>query len=219
MSKRTSLLKGIHFIIIAMFLVGCTKASVNQSNHLSSNDEINSPQESAAIWDSKAKTVSELVNEADAIILARVIQAPITRIVKQELPMLNESGTPIATVIDATQFSDTLFEVLKSYSGKSPSKLLVMQTGGFNDDTGAKNEFGDDPLYNVGEEYVLFLIDISGDEIHAPNSELFRVVNPSGRFLIRENTVTNYSADSIDLQLPKTIDELEDQIAKALATP
>lgn len=172
---------------------------------------------SVADWESRALSVPDLARAADIIVRAQVIEAPASRTITQDLPMVDENGAPVAMVTDSMLFSDTLFEVVESYSGTPPSKIYVMQTGGTSQDGRVVIEFPDDPLYRVGEEYVLFLVDISGDEVQALDRELYRVVNPAGRFLIDGAKVKSFWADTAATEmLPLTMEELVAQIKQAV---
>lgn len=208
--------------VIAVSVIAVALASGNINNP---NDEslagVNAPnlqRNSSAYWVSQAQTVSDLVLEADLIVYVRVKQAPMTRIITQELPVLDEQGTPVATMTDSLPFSDTLFEVVKSYTGSAPTELLVMQTGGTISPSADIVEFPDDPLYRVGEEYILFLVDISGDVLHAPDRQLYRIVSPAGRFQVTDGVVTTYWVENTDELLPNTVNELERQISISLST-
>lgn len=176
----------------------------------------NSTVGSTTSWVSQANTVIELSREADLIVRARVNQAPVTRILTQQLPMLDENGTPTAMATHSMPFSDTLFEVIKTYSGAELSEVLVMQTGGAMSSTQHTMQMPDDPLYSVGEEYILFLVDISGDEIHASDRQLYRTVNPTGRFQVFGGAVMVSPVEGADEPLPTTVDALEKQIADSL---
>ncbi|MEN9563744.1 MAG: hypothetical protein RIR73_1988, partial [Chloroflexota bacterium] len=70
----------------------------------------------------------------------------------------------------------------------------------------------------TGEEYILFLVDISGDPVHAPNRELYRIVNPFGRYSIQGESVhtygENFGQDTLLTDL--NIIELELQIEEAI---
>jgi hypothetical protein len=207
-------------IVLIALVSSCAVGSITQSSEPSlAQTEAPASQEqesSSANWESRASSVPELVAESDLVVYGRVAQTPITRVVIQELPMLDEKGTPVAVVTDSLPFADTLFEVVKTYWGTPPAKLLVMQTGGVLPSSAETVAMPDDPLYDVGEEYVLFLVDISGDKMHAPDRQLYRVVNPAGRFLVANGRVNNYDAlQRIDSQLPRTIEELEKQIHEA----
>lgn len=160
-------------------------------------------------------TVDQLMAEANLVVKARVSEAPKTRVVRNELPIMDEKGSKIGLKIDELAFSDTVFEVVEVYSGKSSSKITVMQTGGsIPKNPNSQSEMPDDPLYNVGEEYVLFLVDISGDPVQAPGRELYRIVNPSGRYRIDGTNVSSYAGIVDSVQLPATLGELEAQIKK-----
>jgi len=204
-------------VAFALVVPGCASASQTDQPAPQSETPAFSGSSSAS-WESQARTVAEVAQESDLIIDGRVIQEPVTRMVNFESPIVDESGTPTGTTHTTTiAFADTLFEVVKSYKGNPPTQLLVMQTGG-KLPSGETAQFSDDPLYRVGEEYVLFLVDISGDKIHAPDRELYRIVSPAGRFLIDGNTVTTFAEEYMNQQLPKTTDELERQIAEAASS-
>jgi hypothetical protein len=171
---------------------------------------------SVASWVSQAITVDQLMAEADLVVKARVSEAPKTRVVRHKFPIMDEKGTEIGSKVDELAFSDTVFEVTETYSGKSAAKITVMQTGGsLPESPNSKSEMSDDPLYNVGEEYILFLVDISGDPVQAPGGgELYRIVNPSGRYRIDGKNVSSYAENVDSVQLPATLGELEAQIKK-----
>lgn len=213
-SRRIAALVTPAVIAFALVVSGC--ASAGQTNQSAPPSETPAPfGSSSTSWESRARTVAEVAKESDVIIYGRVIQEPVTRMVNFESPIVDKSGTPTgATHTTTIAFADTLFEVVRSYKGNPPTQVLVMQTGG-KLPSGETTQFSDDPLYRVGEEYVLFLVDISGDKIHAPDRELYRIVSPAGRFLIDGNTATTFAEEYMNQQLPNTTDELERQISEA----
>jgi hypothetical protein len=165
-------------------------------------------------WATKAVTVRELVSESDLVVRVRVSEAPVTRVHRIEGTEMDENGNPTSTVVvENILFSDTVLEVLETYLGEPSLKITVMQTGGF-DSTISKNRWvmREDPLYKVGEEYILFLVDISGDHIHAPDRKLYRTVNPFGRYGIDGESVLSYGEPLQSIELPTNIHELETQI-------
>jgi hypothetical protein len=168
-------------------------------------------------WAIKAATVHELVSESDLVVRVRVSEAPATRVHRIEGTEMDENGNPTNTItVENILFSDTVLEVLETYMGKPSLKITIMQTGGF-DSTISKNRWvmREDPLYNVGEEYILFLVDISGDHIHAPDRELYRTVNPFGRYEINGESVFSYGEPMRPIELPTNINELETQIEES----
>jgi hypothetical protein len=155
------------------------------------------------------------VSEADLVVRARVSEAPVTRVLRNELPVMDESGKLTRYQTDEMLFSDTVFDILEVFSGEAPSKLTVMQTGGTSRGKPRSSiEVRDDPLYHLGEEYVLFLVDISGDPVQAPGRVLYRTVNPFGRYRIEGERVLSYGENAKSLGLPATLDELVDQIKR-----
>ena len=155
--------------------------------------------------------------EADLVVRARVIEPPTTRVIRYDLPVWDESGSIVGSAVSQVLFSDTVFEVLETYMGKSSSKITVMQTGGFDQNISrGVEEIPDDPLYKLGEEYILFLVNISGDPIHAPEHELYRIINPFGRYRIDNEKAVSYGQSANSVILPTDIAELEAQIAQAI---
>jgi hypothetical protein len=172
---------------------------------------------STAHLESEAVTIEELVQASDRVIRARVVKAPVTRVVRMELPVSDENGKAVDTTIIQVLFSDTVFQVLETYVGE-PSKIItVTQSGGFNPAVSkGVEEQANDPLYEVGEEYVLFLIDISADQIGAPDRELYRVINPFGRYGVNGKSVFSYGQNLKTFESPTKFNDLEAQIENAI---
>lgn len=168
-----------------------------------------------AEWVSRAKTVGQVISEADLVVRARVSEAPVTRVLRNELPIMDANGKVAGYMTDEMLFSDTVFDILEVFSGKSPSKITVMQTGGTSPDNPRNSiEMRDDPLYHLGEEYVLFLVDISGDPVQAPGRVLYRTVSPFGRYRIEGESVISYGENAKSFGLPATMVELVAQIKR-----
>lgn len=166
--------------------------------------------EASADWASNAVMIDDLMRESDLVVRARVSEAPITRVLRNEIPVWDENNNIVGSTVSETLFSDTVFEVIKTYRGEPRSSITVMQTGGF-DPTVSKSviEVTDDPLYNVGEEYILFLVDISGDPVQATDRELYRIANPFGRYGIEGKNVFSYGYDPNSVNPLKTSDIIE----------
>lgn len=200
-------------LTLALFLTSCAKAKETEVAPVFTGGS------STVEWASKATTIEELVLEADLVVRGRVIEAPVTRVVRIESSMVDENGGVIGTDVIKVLFSDTVFEVVKTYLGESPLQITVMQTGGY-DPTVSKGvvDAADDPLYKVGEGYILFLVNVSGDHIHAPDRELYRIVNPFGRYGIDGETVFSYGQNSgTDAAfVTSTIKDLEMQIEQII---
>lgn len=163
---------------------------------------------SMAEWVSKASTIEELKSESQLVVKVRATSTKENRILRNELPMI-EGTKVVGTHVDELPFTDTTFDVLQVYQGQAQSKIIVMQTGGELRFT--KFEMNGDPLYKAGEEYVLFLVDISHDNIHANGRTLYRTVNPAGRYKISGNNVNSFSEDQ-SASNPKTLSDLEAKI-------
>jgi hypothetical protein len=165
---------------------------------------------SNANWISKAETIDELTSEADMIVRARVSNAPVSRVLRTEVPVWDAEGNMVGSTTSEMVFSDTILDVVRVYMGGAHSTITVMQTGGYDPTiSGAVKEIADDPLFQIGEEYILFLVDISGDPIHAPDRELFRIVNPFGRYRINGNNVISYGQNQ-NIQAAQIVQNVED---------
>lgn len=188
----------------------------SKASHMDTETTAQTPKNSSSSdWASNAKTVRELMLKSDLVVRARVSEEPVTRVVP--IKPLDDQGQVIEGVVHKILFSDTLFEVLETYVGKPSATITVMQTGGF-DLTVSKGveEDAEDPLYKIGEEYILFLVDISGDPIHAPDRELYITVNPYGRYRIDNGNFFMYGQNSQEpYKFPTSIIDLEIQIDRA----
>ena len=174
---------------------------------------------SSASWVSTAETVSELALESDIIVRARVSGAPVTRVLRRELSVFDENNNIVGSTIYEALFSDTTFEITKTYLGEPLLSIVVMQTGGFDPAKNRVEEVIDDPLYKIGEEYVLFLVDISGDRVQAPDRELYVIVHPFGRYEIKGESVSSFGQNpTMDtFSVAPNISDLESQIEKAIS--
>lgn len=138
-----------------------------------------------ASWVSQAETVAQQVLEADLVVRVQAIDRAEARHFWHPMPegsqRVNGQGT--------FAFTDTQVEVLEVYHGKAQvgDRLSVMQTGAdltTLEGSLSRMELAEDPLYELGDEMVLFLADISGDPVHAVKRQLFRTVNPAGRYQV-----------------------------------
>lgn len=220
MKKPSLIITGLG-VALALF-VGTTfyfqNTNSTSPSHSAASDTLT--QGSSAMWISSAESVDEVTKEADLIVRARVVKSPESRVLRETLPRVevsNGKSIVVGEEVSESVFSDTMFEVVQTYVGKSTSEIMVVQTGGPNPNNPNNiMQMVDDPLYQVGEEYILFLVDISGDSIQAPDRTLYRVVNPSGRYQISDGAVEAYGekSDAASRQ-PRTLVDLEAQIMSA----
>lgn len=181
-------------------------------------------------WVSSAVTIAELAQEADVIVRVRVTQAGVNRVVEQALPVYTSAGEgqlvqPVTsdeeltssdkTAVMSTPFTDFEVEVVEIFKGKLNKQLTIMQNGG--ELNGQKYVMVGEPLLQVKGEYVLFLVDISGDEIHASGRALYRVVNPAGQYLVQDEQVSTAAENETEAVLPTTLTELQAEIKEVLA--
>lgn len=216
--KKKMMAITILFCILSIVLLGGIEMLDNLRVNVTET-QTSSKITSYASWVSSAVTINEVAKESDLIVKVRVLGEPKSRTVRNEIPVWNENNEIVSSKIVATIFSDTTVEIIKTYYGISRETIEVAQTGGF-DPAVAKNviELMDDPLYKTGEEYILFLVNISGDPIHAPDRELYRIVNPFGRYSIQGESAHSYGENFGQDTLPTdlSIIELELQIEEAI---
>lgn len=224
MKRKTILSVNIVLIVLVAVITYFTRREMNDSSIVLQSQVAVVPTisrtTSSASWVSNAMTVSELVLESDMVVRVRVSEAPVTRVIRHELPVWDENNKIAGSTISETLFSDTVFEIMKIYHGEPLLNITVMQTGGFNPRIPSSiEEVIDDPLYKVGEEYVLFLVDISGDPVQATNRQLYRIVNPYGRYKIEDGKrVYSFGQNPKSDELPGVLDihALEAQIEMAV---
>jgi hypothetical protein len=181
-------------------------------------------------WVSAAVSIAELAQEADVIVRVRVTQAGVNRVVEQTLPVYTSAGEgelvqPVTsdeelsssdkTMVMSTPFTDFEVEVVEIFKGKAEATLTIMQNGG--ELNGQRYAMVGEPLLQVNGEYVLFLVDMSGDEVHAPGRALYRVVNPAGQYLVQGEQVSTAAENETEAVLPTTLTELQAEIKEALA--
>jgi hypothetical protein len=147
-----------------------------------------------ANWASSAVTVAEQTAEADLVAHVRVDKVHPSRKLEQVLQP-DSRGTGGAPIVDVMPFTDTEMQVLKVYKGSVKPSITVMQTGGAvpaTDRHAAVNlEVEGNPLFVEGSEHILFLKDISGDRVHGKDREIYRIVNPAGRYTVQGNDVAS----------------------------
>lgn len=142
-----------------------------------------------AAWISDADTVAEQVQEADLVVRVQAVDRAQPRALWSPAPAQakNAPGTFV--------FTDTEVEILEVYKGEATAgdRVWVLQTGGETTDLrgqAAQLVVAEDPIYRLGDEMVLFLVDISDDKVHAQGRDLFRTVNPAGRYQVEGGLVT-----------------------------
>ena len=177
-----------------------------------------SPRESQVQWVSAASTIAELTAEADAIVRAKVGSAYQTRAIIIPLPTDGVGNRPR---FDVVPFTDRELLVTAVYKGNVAvdDEITIMQTGGELAATqqrpAVKHEIHDDPLFVENGDHILFLKDISGDSVHAPGRQLYRIVNPAGRYDVQAKGIRT-NAELSSASLPSSIDVLMDQLNEAL---
>jgi hypothetical protein len=208
--KRTMFLSAL--ALVGCFVLGWTNSQrVLQSLHYGPVDVKAHVQ-----WGSPAGTVAQQVEEADIIIRGHVVKLFPPKVFEKPLPG-NEADRRFPPKFDVIAFTEALVKVDKVYLGNVPGTIRVIQTGG----EVAENdnhpdlllEVGDDPLLEVGKEHVLFLQEVTGDPVLAPNHIVYRIVNSAGRYDIDGNKAVSHS--TISGQRPTRLSDLRQQIRRA----
>jgi hypothetical protein len=121
-----------------------------------------------AMWAFRPGSIEEVVQHAELIVRARVVSVEAGEDEVAQLPQ-EEHRRPTQLV---------KVQVATAYKGAvgAGTTLSMFQNGGYNPKTRAMEFFGDDPRYQVGQEYILFL--------RKGVRDLFIVVSPEGRYLL-----------------------------------
>ena len=168
-------------------------------------------------WNSSAHSVAEQVAEADAIVRVKVDKVHPSRALVIPLPPGTRREELKADVIP---FTDSGVRVEDVYKGSVPrgANMPIMQTGGrltATDQYKAQDvTLADDPLFLKEGDHILFLKSITGDPLHAPQRDLYRVVNPAGRYDVHGETLVTHTHVRPEL-LPSRLSDLIDQIEEA----
>jgi hypothetical protein len=173
-----------------------------------------------ALWASDARTIAQQALEADAIVRVQVLgSAPVRQIVEPIQPAARRPGLEEFV----TPYTDTRMRILEAYRGSVDPEITVMQMGGSVPATDKHPRMdlvmGEDPLYTAGTQHILFLVDISGDEIHAPDRKLYRIVNALGRYDVRGELVVTHAEPSGDFTPPTTVTDLMGEIERVRIRP
>ena len=170
-------------------------------------------------WNSSAHLVAEQVAEGDAIVRVKVDKAHPSRALVIPLPPGTRREELKADVIPFTDSGVRVEDVYKGSVTKG-AIMTIMQTGGMQtamDQYRAQDvTLADDPLLVKEGDHILFLKSITGDPLHAPNQNLYRVVNPAGRYDVHGETLVTHTHFRPEL-LPSKLSDLVDQIEEATA--
>ncbi len=187
---------------------------------------VSSPQGAVAqaIWVDQGTTVAEMADQADLIVRVRVLNSE-TRELRSTLPQYSEDAETITGYVeDVMPFTDSQMEVLEVYKGSAEETITVMQTGGLPGAVAADAiplSIAGDPIFIVGSEHILFLVDITNDGVHSTGRKLYRTMNPFGRYEIKDGILITPADvlpgnETIPSGLPTTLDELVEQIRQAV---
>lgn len=100
-----------------------------------------------------------------------------------------------------TDYRVNISRVLKSYPGFADRSIIMVDLGGTYQ--GKTQVVKENPPYQIGEQVLLFLRDISNDPVHTPQGQTkYDVMIPGGRFRINPNGTLD--ADATELEVAKT---------------
>ncbi|MDY7092172.1 MAG: hypothetical protein SX243_04285 [Acidobacteriota bacterium] len=172
-------------VLLGIALLFAASAALGYFTQLGTPDAVlqGAGVHSPAIWNSDALTPAELVDEADIVVRAQVLEQTDTFLYTPQPYQSPEAAARLTSQgyqVPQLPFTASLIEVLEVYSGDVSvgDRIKVGQTAGFID--GQKAELLDDPLYEIGTEHVLFLRDVSSEK----NNSGFATVNPAGRYRV-----------------------------------
>ncbi len=113
-------------------------------------------------------------------------------------------------------FTDSQMKITQIYLGNAEKTITVMQTGGTlaaaDGDNAMDIVTADDPIFVRDSEHILFLKEITGDEVHAKSRKLYRIINPASRYEVNGTSASNLTHTS-----SITVQELEVQIEEAVS--
>src|SRR5574341_1261034 len=97
-----------------------------------------------------------------------------------------------------TDYKVDISRVLKSYPGFADRSIIVVHDGGtYHGQTQVVKE---DPPYQIGEQVLLFMRDISDDPVHTPQGQTkYGVMVPGGRFRINPNGTLDTPATELEV--------------------
>lgn len=134
-----------------------------------------------ASWLKSFQDLEEMATDSDLVVKGTVVAVvQPSRVIGGPNPprKVKEAG-----IRPGVLFTDYILLVEQVLKGQTlvHGTITVVQTGGIYN--GITYYMEDDPLFQIGEHVVLFLHDISGDPIHAPNTQKY-VLNgtPQARF-------------------------------------
>lgn len=145
---------------------------------------------SSVHWTKDFNGLREMVADSDLVVVGIVIGSQPSRLIRDNLPPEIEKNIEQAGGVPGLIVTDYSFRVEKVLKGQlsKGDTIIIVQTGGTYN--GVKEYIEDDPLFEVEERAVLFLNDISGDSILAPNEQKYTINGtPQARFRVTNNQV------------------------------
>lgn len=180
-------------------------------------------QASRASWVKFFPDLPTLAKDSDVIVIGKIVGPKSTRIIGGDaLPSdvkaeIEKEGGVVGVI-----FTDYVFavdDVIKGDKIEPGQSIIIVQTGGtFQDRT---QSLEDDPLFQSGENAVLFLKDITNDPVQSPGETKY-IINgsPQARYKVESGQVKPLWDDEIgQAYCGKTMNEFVKAIRTALITP
>jgi hypothetical protein len=171
-----------------MVLAGCAAARQSQSTTASGGDTVIM----TASWATWYSDIHSLKANSDLGVLGSF-----TAVQGQTQ---DKNGTPF------TDFAFTVTRVLWNPKQVSAGVVSIHQTGGTVN--GSLYQFSDDPLFQVGEQAILFLHETSPGHYYV-------VGGPSGRFHVNNGMVTPATAHGVPFAGPRPLNSFLADVASA----
>lgn len=172
MTTRRWLLPAAGFGLAGLTLVAVATALAFDGNERTSNPPSYAPfpgevMKISASWAHYCASIAELSAASEAVVVGTVKRTADAG--RKPTSNRRDPGTP---------YTDFEVNVERLVAGDVDSTVIVHQLGG--DIAGTRWEFGSDPLFVVGERYLLFLK-------RSPDTGLYYVAGPGGRFVVTDD--------------------------------
>jgi hypothetical protein len=177
-----------------------------------------------ADWVNQGSTVAEVGAQADLIVRVRVVKSE-TWELRQMLPQYAADAKTITKYVeDVMPFTYSKVHVLETYKGSTEDTITVGQTGALPGTVAADVRafaFVGDPIYTLGSEHILFLLDATEGSVHDVGGKLYYTVNPFGRYEIEDGAFITpgdlmEGYEIIPPGLPTSLNELVEQIRQSV---
>ncbi len=192
-------MKQTMLLLVVLMLVSCAKdPTIGSARASSVASKTCRRVRMHASWAEWYRSLDELRNASDLAVLANVTD--VGEGYRQELPREKSEHlvhyTPVFSTVTVS-IESVVWQ--RNSKGDVPDTIRLTQTGGVFD--GVAYEIGDDPLFQVGTQTVLFLKQVEPGRYRVSGG-------PSGRFYVENETVRTIVADGVRLPPVTTVAQL-----------